>query len=158
MMSIGSGLLDLSLFRLNLNGVSKESAEILVTFVSLEERSCVDSKLLFERLLLGSFLRELELDLTMSFFRVLKLFVAVVFVDFKFGSDGNRFLPFKWQFSVNADKVDVTLLRVVTTLVSLDVILLEVFLDVFKGLLCVKPRVGLAKLARCPWKLFLVVN
>lgn len=37
--SIGSGLLDLSLFRLNRKGASSESADMLVTLVSLEDNS-----------------------------------------------------------------------------------------------------------------------
>lgn len=136
MHSIGSGLFDLSRFRLNLNGVSSESADMLVTFVSLEDRSCVLSNPDLVRLLFGNFLREFEFDRTINFLRV-KL-VTVVFVwltDFKFGSDGSLFFPFKWQFSVRADRVEVTLLKLLTTLVSLDVILLTTLREVFKGLL-----------------------
>lgn len=137
--SIGSGLLDLSRFRLNLNGVSRESADILVTFVSLEDRSCVDSRPVLGKLFFGSFLRELELDLTISFFRAFRfeLVGLVCTTDLRFGSDGRRFLPFKWQFSVSADKVEVTLLSDVTTALSLLGILLTltVFLvKVLRGL------------------------
>lgn len=96
MQSIGSGLLDLSRFRRNLNGVSRESADMLVTLVSLEDRSCVDSRLLLPTLFFGSFLREVELDRTINFLREFK-FVGVVLVAtaFRLGSDGSRFLPLR---------------------------------------------------------------
>lgn len=132
MHSIGSGLFDLSLLRLNLYGAST-SDDMLVIFVSLEDRSWFEPRFLTAVQLLGrSFFLEFEFDLIISFFRV--ALAGLAWIVLRLGSDGNLFLPFKLQFSVNADRVEFTLVKVVTIVVSWFVLLGD-FLAVFKGLL-----------------------
>lgn len=101
-----------------------------------------------EALFLGNFLLELEFDLTTSFFLI--TFGVGFCCVLRFGSDGIRLLPFKWQFSVKADSVDVTLVTVFAFCVVVFLI------RVFNGLPWWLYAMGRARLAR--GNVFLIVN